>query len=227
MDNELKKKVFLLEDDPILSDLLKVFLENNKFKVDLKQNGTDAYKTLFNKKYNIILLDISVPGMNGLDILSQIREKHITTPVIMITGNTEDEQEIKSFQNGTNIFHKKPIQTQLLLYQIRSLLKEEKGSVTNVEYKDLRIDDNSKKVTYQGTRFNLSRNEYITLLFLIRNKKRIISKNQIIENLYLDDEEILDSSVDTLMSRLRKRLRKAEVVDIKIVTVRSFGYRLE
>lgn len=226
-------EILIVEDDLTLSKLLQSLIISKGYDVGIVNDGAEALEMISSKHFDLVLLDLSLPKLSGIQILSEIRRQHIKTPVIIVTGDISDESEIECYKHGTNLFHKKPIKSRLLLYQIQSLLTDTHNKNLVVDEHNIHIDDRRKSVKIYGVRIILSKREYEILRLLVSKYPKVLSKSYIISSLYQECEEIQESAIDTTISRLRSKIKIAlEINNVPsshtnvIKTVRSFGYTL-
>lgn len=221
-----EKNILILEDDNVFGNLLRSFLEMKGYRSKVFNNGLDANTAIRKDTWELVLIDIVVPEISGLEVLKMMRERGDQTPVIVITGNEDYENEIESFRCKGNIFHRKPVNTRLLLEQINTLLALH---ISNDHHSldDSYIEERSKTFVYRGKHIYLSPNEYALVSILLKNKDTVISKERLINELYIGREEVLESSIDTMMTRLRKKLSMNGVDQGFIETIRGFGYRVQ
>lgn len=221
-----QKDILILEDDEVFGNLLNSFLEMKGYNSEVFNSGIEANTALRENIWKLALIDIVVPEISGLEVLKMMRERGDQTPVIVITGNEDYENEIESYRCKGNIFHRKPVNTRLLLEQINTLLTLHKMDESQ-STKGFFIDEKNKTFVYQGKHIYLSPNEYATISILLKNENVVVSKEKLINELYIGKELILESSIDTMMTRLRKKLYMNGVERGFIETIRGFGYKVK
>jgi DNA-binding response OmpR family regulator len=223
MPKNFKPQIALIEDDFNLVFFLQKFLHNNDYKVITFQNTSVLFKRLNKMSFDLFIIDIGLPDINGLSILKKIREFNARVPVIIITEKGNAENEVISFLNGANLYHKKPINYDLLLIQIRNLLKVyEKEQV--IELGDLYIDLGNRVVKKDSKLLKLTFSEFQLLTMMVKEQYKIFSREEILTKV-LSDKTTDTGAVDTLISRLRKKLGKYKG-DSSIETIYKSGFRL-
>ncbi len=224
MKNTISLKILVAEDNRSLSYFIKKFLESHGFQATIIEEGNQVLTTALEENFNLIILDIGLPGLNGLDIIEKLRENNDYTPVIVITNQLTDENEIKSFSMGANLFHRKPINYELLLVQVRSFVNN-KTSDIEIKLDDTYINPSKRLVLCNDKKVNLTKNEFDFLLLLAVSQGKVFSRYTITHRILNKSHEVEPGAVDTLVSRLRKKLEKYGKGDL-IETVFRAGYRI-
>lgn len=220
-------KILVVEDDKILSNLLSTYLQRNNFDCETALDGQSAIQKYESKQFQLILLDLILPVINGEQVLKYIREKDSSTPIIVITSETSQESELTCYKEGTNLFHRKPINSKLLLYQIKSITKEISNSTKKLSHKDFTINLVKKNASIKGKRVDFSPSEFKMLEYILSNKNRLITKKELSLELYSDYNEEKFANIDTIICRIRKKLdTKCKSREFNIKTSKGFGYRL-
>ena len=205
-------------------------LEKEGFKVSSSANGEEALETIKEKIPDLILLDWMLPDLSGIKICQYLKQDKTVKdiPVIMLTAKGEEEDKIKGFNTGAEDYMTKPFSFPELLVRIKSLLKRVKPNIVSDEaiYLDLKIDRVSMKVSRKEKEINLGPKEYKLLNFLIKQPKRVYSRDQLLEQVWGDDINVESRTVDVHITRLRQAINIDGVKPL-IRTVRSAGYSLE
>jgi DNA-binding response OmpR family regulator len=216
----MEKRVLLLEDDINLSDTIKEYLEDEGYFVDVAYNSDEALEKVYEKSFDIFLLDVMVPGINGFELLKKIREKN-SSPAIFITSlNSVDSLE-KGYESGCDDYIRKPFALKELSIRIKSLLKKEFG-----KEEQIRIDDNiyydvNKEMLYIKNRsVNLNQKERKLLKLFLKRANEPISHEEIFKNLWDYEESPSDMALRTYIKNLRKYLGKDRIESIK-----RYGYK--
>lgn len=217
-------RVLIVEDDTSLSYFLSRCVYKFSTGVKVCSTATSAFEELSKRDYNLVVLDIGLPDSNGFKLLYQIRERYRNLPVIVITSFSEVEIERRAFIEGANLFHRKPINFDLLAAQIKSLLKNY-GVHNLIEVGDLTIDPNRRLVSKQGQEINLSFKEYELITQLAYHRGEVLTREQLIHLSLRSNREISPSSIDTLVSRARRKVGNFNGKPI-IETVHGRGFRL-
>ena len=222
--------IFVVEDEKPIQELLQYNLEKEGFKVSSSANGEEALETIKEKVPDLILLDWMLPDLSGIKICRYLKQDKTVKniPVIMLTAKGEEEDKIKGFNTGAEDYMTKPFSFPELLARIKSLLKRVKPNIVSDEaiYLDLKIDRVSMKVSRKEKEINLGPKEYKLLNFLIKQPKRVYSRDQLLEQVWGDDINVESRTVDVHITRLRQAINIDGVKPL-IRTVRSAGYSLE
>lgn len=214
-------KILIIDDDDDLTYLLKKFLELKNFKVTVRRDGKEGFFEAEKKQYDLFIIDIGIPYENGLTLIQKLRNKGVYTPSIMITDEYSLEHEIESYRSGTNLFHRKPIEYRLLDVQIRSLLNKNLKDIFMLE--DLKVDMESRKVYKNNIPIKLTKLEFNLLVLFLRSNGEVYSRDEILKRIFYNNQDVSNGAVDTLISRLRKKLGSN---DSFIETVFKSGYRI-
>jgi len=218
-------KIFLLEDDANLNETITEYLEDNGYDVVSTYDGYDAQEKLYESKYDLLLLDINVPNMNGLELLKESREQGVVAPAIYITSMDSIEDLERGFESGCDDYIRKPFSLKELLIRIETLLKrsfyhdasEYIDIDTNIKYditkEDLLIDNQS---------VILGNKESKLLKLFLKYKGEVLSHDRIYKHLWDYDEEPSDSALRTYIKNLRKIIGKE-----KIVSIKKQGYKID
>ena len=220
------KKILLVEDDKKISELVKQSLVNEGYFVDQSFDGESGYYKIIEDQPDLVILDIMMPKMNGYKVCAKVREIGVTTPIIMLTAKSGEYDVEEGLDTGANDYLKKPFSTVELLARIRRLLKTDGHEKALLEFQDLKIDLNARKVTSKDLEIELTKQELDLLAFLVMNNGNIVTKNELLEEiweiLYPVEEDI--NKVEVYIGYLRKKLKPFNLND-RIKTVRGYGYR--
>tara|TARA_B100001094_G_scaffold100196_1_gene96303 strand:- start:570 stop:1244 length:675 start_codon:yes stop_codon:yes gene_type:complete len=220
------KKILLVEDDKKISELVKQSLLNEGYFVDQSFDGESGYYKIIEDQPDLIILDIMMPKMNGYKVCAKVREIGVTTPIIMLTAKSGEYDVEEGLDTGANDYLRKPFSTVELLARIRKLLKTGEHTKTLLEFQELKIDLNARKVTSKNLEIELTKQELDLLAFLVMNSGNIVTKNELLEEiweiLYPVEEDV--NKVEVYIGYLRKKLKPFNL-DNHIKTVRGFGYR--
>ena len=220
------KNILLIEDDEKISKLVKELLEEDSYHVTQSFDGDDGYSKIIEKKYDLILLDIMLPKLNGYKVCRQVRSAGITTPILMLTAKSGEYDLEEGLDTGANDYLKKPFSSVELKARIRALLRNNNFEKNEVTSNDLTINLDARKVTIDDKNLEVSDKEFELLFYLIKNKNIVVSKTEILEDVwenYFPQEEE-HNLVEVYIGYLRKKL-KPHNLDQKISTVRGYGYR--
>ncbi|MCV6610196.1 MAG: response regulator transcription factor [Amphritea sp.] len=223
------KKILLVEDDWEIARLVSMFLESEKFQVVHVNNGKNALSEVIKEKPDLLILDIMLPGMNGIDICKQVRA-FFSTPILMLTASDNDVTEVVALNFGADDYLEKPVSPEKLLARINSLLRRTAHTVYNGESvpapDNLRIDTLRREVYLQGQAVALTTAEYDLLALLASSPGEIISREECYRQLRGIEYDGLDRSIDMRISSIRKKLVCTDSKSSLIKTVRGKGYML-
>ena len=220
-------KLLIAEDERDLADALTVLLERNKYAVDTVYNGRDAYEYARTGEYDAVILDIMMPQLTGLQVVTRLREDGVTTPVMLLTAKGQKDDRITGFDAGADDYLPKPFATDELLARIRALLRRSgdyKSTVLSVG--TLSLDCGSGVLSDTGGSARLSGREFQIMELFMRSPSMIISADRIIERVWGWESDTEVCSVWVHISNLRKKLHSIDSA-VEINAVRGMGYVLE
>lgn len=221
-------KILLIDGEIQLCKSLKEFLRNENYIVDYVHEGLSGINNILRNHYDIILLDIMLPDMNGIEVMTYIRGKYISTPIMILTAKNKITDKINGFDNGADDYLTKPFNPEELLARLRALyrrnsdmLKEDNITFDNIILNKSRIALCSQNKTEYLTRIELE----LANLF-IRNPYHVLRKDMIISKVWPFDDDVSYNTLEVHISSLRKKMKNIASKP-KIVTVRGIGYKLE
>jgi len=217
-------KILLLEDDYLYKISIKEFLEEINFEVDDFENGDDALDAIYEKKYNLLLLDIRVPGIDGFELVNTIRKSGIDTPVMMLTSLTDISSLSKGYELGCNDYLKKPFDLLELKYRIDQLIKDKCFNANNniIKIYENYTFDIQKNILYKEQKpIDLTQKESEVISFLIQNRGFYISIESLHENIW-DNKDIQYADIRMCIKRIRGKTDKNF-----IITKRFVGYKID
>ncbi len=222
-------KILVVEDEVKVSEFIKKGLMEEGFKVDVAENGMEALNYIFSNSYDVIILDIMLPELDGNQVLKRMREKGIETPVIMLTAKDELEDKITSFNIGCDDYITKPFSFEELLLRIKAILRrkgEEKEVETKLQYADLVLDLIARKAFRGDKEIELTSKEFSLLELLMRKPEEILPRNFISEKVWGYDFDTMTNIIDVYINHLRNKIDKG--FDKKLIhTIRGVGYILK
>ena len=220
-------KLLLAEDERDLADALTVLLERNKYIVDTVYNGRDAYEYASTGEYDGVILNIMMPQLTGLQVVTRLREDGVTTPVMLLTAKGQKDDRITGFDAGADDYLPKPFATDELLARIRALLRRSGDYKSTVlALGTLSLDCGSGVLSDTGGSARLSGREFQIMELFMRSPSMIISADRIIERVWGWESDTEVCSVWVHISNLRKKLRSIDSA-VEINAVRGMGYVLE
>ena len=220
-------RILVIEDDTRLRTALTRILEEQSYEVDAVDNGTDGLSWGRSDIYDVIICDIMLPGMNGFEIVSQLRREKVSTPILMLTALGEVSGKIKGYDYGADDYMTKPFNPDELLAHLRALTRR-RGEVVfeTMDFADLSLNLDSGDLSCKGNTIHLSAKEFALAKLLIGNAGAVASKDLLIERVWGLDAIVDDNNVESYISFLRKKLKFLHS-DVRIATLRKIGYRLE
>lgn len=220
-------KLLIVEDDRVLSDSIKDVLQELG-EIVQAYDGSEAIYEGERDIYDLIVLDLMIPEMSGEKVLATLREKKIYTPVLILTAKDSFEDKIKGFETGADDYLTKPFHREELFLRAQALLRRSLGlhAGNEIEEKELKINLTNRRVIYGGVEIDLHGKEFDLLTYLLQNKGRIITKDQLFDRIWGFQSETNQNVVEVYMSNLRKQL-KPYGLDNWIKTLRNAGYILQ
>ncbi|QPD02235.1 MAG: DNA-binding response regulator in two-component regulatory system with CusS [Candidatus Nitrospira kreftii] len=220
-------RFLLVEDDADLAQFIRKGLKEEHYAVDVAADGEEGLELALNNTYDLLILDIMLPKLDGLTLCRRIRAKGNTTPVLLLTARNTVEDKVSGFDTGADQFLPKPFAFVELLAQIRALLR--RGStqqIVQLQAADLKLDPASHRVWRAGQEIALTNKEYALLEFLLRNKNRVLTRTAIIEHVWDISYDPMTNIVDAHIRALRAKIDR-DFSPPLIATVRGAGYMLE
>jgi len=217
-------RILLAEDDPIIADGLGRALRKAGYAIDHVANGADADTALLAQHFDLVILDLGLPKLSGLDVLRRLRGRKNTTPVLILTAQDGVEERVRGLDAGADDYLTKPFALPELEARVRALTRRGTGQATLIEMGPLTYDQTERVVKVHGQLVDLSAREMAVLEVLLLRAGRLVSKEQLVDQLCGWDEEVSTNAIEVYVHRLRK---KVEAAGIKITTLRGLGYCLE
>jgi DNA-binding response OmpR family regulator len=221
-------KILVIEDEHRLAQAIKKGLELEHYLVDVAHDGTIGLDFATSEKFDLIILDIMLPGISGLDICRQLRSLRNHVPVIMLTARTQTEDKIQGLNAGADDYLTKPFAFEELLARIRALLRRPQLTLSpTLKVADLELNPTSYQVSRAGKPIKLSSKEFALLEFFLRHSGQILTKDQIIDHVWSYDSDVLPNTVEVYIRNLRKKIdHPFKDTSPLIHTVRGFGYKI-
>jgi len=213
-------RILLTEDNFIVGKSIKQILENKKYLVDWVQDGESCETALRTTNFDIIILDINLPDISGIDIIKKIRAKKNYTPILVVSARNSIENKIEGLDLGADDYLTKPFDYEELLARIKCLHRRNKGVAENIiTHKNIEVDSDKHIVRFQKKIIEISPKEFTVLKILLENLDRPISKNHLEQAIYSWDNSIESNAIEVYIHNLRKK------IPIKLInTVRGIGY---
>jgi len=220
-------KILLVEDDPKISSFVKIGLESSECIVDIAYDGTIGGKFALSRKYDVMILDVVIPGISGFDLCKKIRNNNILTPVIILTSLDSVEDKLTGFECGADDYLLKPFSFQELLARIKALNRRNREAIVSPVLKvlDLELDTIAKKVRRNDREIYLTATEYKILELLVSNKGKVFDRILIAEKIWGFSFNSETNVIDVHINSLRKKIDK-DFSQKLIHTKKGFGYVL-
>ncbi|MCI9060833.1 MULTISPECIES: response regulator transcription factor [Romboutsia] len=221
-------RLLLVEDEKQLSEALQQILIRNKYSVDAVYNGDEGLDYSLTGVYDVIILDIMLPKLNGLEILKMIRRRKISTPVILLTAKDSVEDKILGLDSGADDYLPKPFSPDELLARLRALTRRNGDFINEniLEFSDIRLNLSTYDMGVNDNSITLTQKEFEILKYFMQRPKLVVSKDDLITKLWGFDSNVEHNNIEVYISFLRKKLAYVES-NVKITTIRRVGYRLE
>jgi len=220
-------RILVVEDEHRIAQAIRQGLEQEAYAVDVCFNGEEGLRSALAEEYDIILLDVMMPGLDGITVCRTLREQSVHTPVLLLTAKDQTQDIVSGLDAGADDYLPKPFSFEVLLARIRALLRRPtEAQQERLQAGTLILDPSSRKIERQGKQINLSAKEYGILEYLLRNKGRVVSKNSIISHVWDFDANVLPNNVEVFITYLRNKIDKPFQEEPLIETVRGFGYTI-
>ncbi len=214
-------KILLVEDNKTIGNNIKKYLELEHNEVMRAENGLYAFELLKHHEFDVIVLDLMLPGMDGITLCKTIRKTQATTPIIMTTAKWELDDKLEWFACGADDYIVKPFDLKELDARINAIVKRVPTKDT-LEYKNIRLDRDQKKIFRNNKEIKITLKEFQIIEYLLERKGRSVSRTEIIEEIWGNDQIFEeDAKLDVYISNLRKKLGKT-----LIETIKGFGYQV-
>jgi len=222
-------RILVVEDEHLIANSIKKGLTQENYAVDVVYNGTDAYDLASTEDYDLAILDLMIPGMDGLTICTELRKNNIHFPILILTAKGQIVSKVEGLDAGADDYLTKPFSFEELLARIRALIRWPKRSLDSVIAVDnLQMDTKSFQIKRGGVDVQLSSKEFSLLEYLMRNAGQTLSKEQIISHVWNYDADILPNTVEVYIKNLRNKIDNPFKKDSPLIhTVRGFGYKIE
>ena len=222
-------RLLIVEDEERLAETLAALLRRQGYTADICHDGISGLDHAASDVYDLVLLDAMLPGLDGFSLLQQLRRDGHTVPVLMLTARSELSDRVRGLDSGADYYLTKPFETEELLACVRLLLRRGSGQNQAEEalsFGDLQLDSGSFTLSCGARSVRLSRKEYDLMELLMRNRRQILTKEQILTRVWGYDSDAEDNNVEVYISFLRRKLTHLHST-VKIRTVRMVGYGLE
>ncbi|MDB5169020.1 MAG: ykoG [Candidatus Saccharibacteria bacterium] len=221
-------KILIVEDEHKIANAVREGLQQESYAVDVAYDGEEGYNSAMYDDYDLVILDVMLPGMNGFEICQKLRAEGKHMPILMLTAKDQNRDVVKGLDTGADDYLVKPFSFEVLLARVRALLRRPQETLGEVlEAGDLSMNTVTKDVQRGGQSITLSSKEYALLEYLLRNKNKVLSKNNIMGHVWDFDADILPNTVEVFVAYLRAKVDRPFKTPNLIRTIRGFGYKIE
>ncbi|MDE1224173.1 response regulator transcription factor [Vibrio aestuarianus] len=215
-------KILVVEDDARLGEQIIESLEQTGWVPELSQDGIDALYRATSEEWDVIVLDLGLPKIDGLTVLKGIRDENINTPIVILSARDTLTQRVEGLNAGADDYLTKPFEMVELTARIRAQLRRASGNASPImQIGDLSLDTRSSKVMWQGQVVNLTALEYKVVAYFMHNQDKVISRTELVEHIYKQDFDRDSNTIEVFIGRIRKKINNNI-----IKTVRGLGYQL-
>ena len=218
-------RILLVEDEKILSKSIKIILERAEYEVDTAYDGEEALAYAKTAIYDLMILDVMMPKLNGYQVAKQLRKEKYGLPILMLTAKSQLEDRIEGLEGGADYYLTKPFDKRELLACISVLLRRQGQEVNSLSFGDLSLDLDSKDLSSGAHSLKLSKKEFDLMRMLLQGKNQVLSKEQILQKVWGYDSDAVENHVEVYIGFLRKKLRLLES-KVSIQSRRGLGYFL-
>ncbi|MBQ7140665.1 MAG: response regulator transcription factor [Bacilli bacterium] len=223
-------KILVIEDEFSLADIISTKLKQEKYNVDISLDGESGLDNALSGVYDLIILDIMLPKINGIEILKEIKNSNINTKVIMLTAKSSLDDKLIGFENGANDYMTKPFHIEELIARVNVQLRNNKKNISKdvLKYGDIELNIRTSTIlcTKNKETINISYKELMILEYLMNNSNQIISKEQFYDKIWGIDNYFESNNLEAYLSFVRKKLKIIDS-DVTIKAIRGMGYKLE
>ena len=216
-------RILIVEDDPVLADGLTRSLRQSDFAVDCTHDGEHADHVLAAQNYDLVILDLGLPKLDGFEVLRRLRRRGATVPVLVLTARGSWHEKVQGIDGGADDYMAKPFRIEEVLARVRALIRRASGQVTpELRCGELVLDPRVARVTVADVGVKLTSHEFRVLSYLMHQRGRVVSQTELTEHIYSQTADRDSNTVEVFIARLRRKLGGAY-----IETVRGLGYRVE
>ena len=219
-------KILMVEDDRLLAESLRTLLELKGFEVEAVYNGEDGAEYAQTGIYDLLILDVMMPGLNGYQVARQVRAQRVATPILMLTAKGELQDRIEGLNAGADYYLTKPFDNGELLACIHALLRRQGNQIEILQYGNTSLDLTGCLLSAERGSVRLSRKEFEVMRLLMQFQGRSIRKDLLLTRVWGFDSEATENNVEAYVAFLRKKLRRIGS-NLRIVPIRLLGYHLE
>ena len=225
------KKILIIEDEELIRMALLDDFKHEGYLVDYATNGIEGLQKGKDPSVNLIILDVMLPGMNGFDVCKSLRMKEVNTPIIMLTAKGQEIDRVVGLELGADDYVTKPFSPRELQARVRAIFRRTEKVIGDAnedifEFKNLKIDFLQFECFRNGKLINLTKHEFDLLKYLIKNRERVIERDELLDEVWGEDVIVASRTIDTHMANLRKKIEKNPSNPKIIISVRGVGYKI-
>jgi two-component system alkaline phosphatase synthesis response regulator PhoP len=227
------QKILVIEDEEAIVTLIKFNLEKAGYKVVTAFDGLEALRLIEQERPDLILLDLMLPGMDGMEVLKQVRQNKNNTPVMMLTARGEELDKILGLELGADDYLTKPFSPREVVARVKAILRRSRGNMNQaaeeevIKLGEITIQPESYQAYYRDQLLELTPKEFELLLYLVRNKGRVLTREQLLNNVwnydFMGDSRIVDVHISHLRDKIEEDSRQPKYIK----TIRGLGYKME
>lgn len=221
-------RILIIEDEYALADAISEILKKENFTVDIVTNGIEGEDEALTGVYDLILLDVMLPGKNGFEILEKLKKEKVKTPIIMLTAKSEINDKLQGLENGADDYITKPFHIRELVARVKNIIKRtnEMQETNLIEYGDLKLNIYTCELICNDKNIKVNGKELKLLQQLLINKNQVISKEDLTNKIWGYDSEAEYNNVEVYITFLRRKLKLLNS-NVKIKAIRGIGYKME
>lgn len=219
-------KILIIEDETLLADSLKELMIRKGYEADTAYDGITGEEYAELGIYDLVILDVMLPGMDGYEVAKRLRMKHLGTPILMLTARSELEDRVEGLNSGADYYLTKPFDTRELMACVHALLRRQGSQVDELSFGNTSLDLSSAVLSSSEKEIRLSAREFEVMKLLLQYGEKNVTKEFILEKVWGYDSEAVENHVEVYIGFLRKKL-KSIGSDIRIEAIRRLGYHLE
>lgn len=225
---EIPRRILIVEDDHNTASLVETYLQREGFVTLVEHDGLRGLQTARSEKLDLVILDVMLPGVDGLEICRSLRSKS-EVPILMLTAREEEIDRVLGFSLGADDYVVKPFSPRELVERVKAILRRARASVAPdkliLQHGGLQLDPEKHKVSHDNQPINLTSSEYKLLHTLMNSPGRVFSRSELLRHFYEHEEAVVDRVIDVHVNKLRQKIESDPANPVYIETVRGFGYR--
>ena len=220
-------KILLIEDEKRITQFITKGLREEGYSIDSAHDGKEAFTMVQMYEYDLIITDIMMPNMDGIELINQVRKQDKNMPILILSAKNSTEDKVTGLDTGADDYLPKPFAFSELLARIRALLRRQNNYTEILEFADLEMNITQHKISKSGKQLDLTQKEFALLEFFMRNKNRVVTRTSIIEHVWDMNFNSDTNLVDVFISHLRKKIDNKGAAESLIHSVRGVGYTLK